>query len=62
MDPKVNDEFEKWLNQMCGERGEVKTTRGDVHDCLGMKFMFDGKKGQVGVDVHVHEHICEMND
>ena len=51
IDPKVNDKFEKWLNNMYGKYGKVKTTRGDVHDFLGMTFEFDKKKGQVKVSM-----------
>jgi hypothetical protein len=38
MDPKVNDKFLVWLNKMYGKHGEVKATRGKVHDYLGMIF------------------------
>ena len=51
IDPKVNDEFEEWLNEMYGEYGEVKSTRGDVHDYLGMKFAFDRNKQEVKIDM-----------
>ena len=44
IDPKVNDNFEKRSNDMCGKHRKVKTTRGDVHDFLGMTFEFDKKK------------------
>ena len=50
--PQVNDDFEIWLNKMYGEYGEVKTTRGDVYEYLGMKFIFDRKKGEVKVDMN----------
>jgi hypothetical protein len=50
MDPKVNDEFEKWLNKMYGDHGLVTTTRGDVHDYLGMTFDFS-EKGKVKIDM-----------
>ena len=42
-DAKVNDRFEKWLNDMCGKHGEVKCTRGKVHDYLGMTIDFRTK-------------------
>ncbi len=35
---KVNDRFLVWLNKMCGSHGEVKATRGKIHDYLGMTF------------------------
>ena len=51
VDKKVNDDFEKWLNKMHGEHGEVKATRGNVHDCLGMTFAFNPEKGDVETDM-----------
>ena len=39
-DKKINDNFYKWLNKMCGGYGEVKATHGEVHDYLGMTFDF----------------------
>lgn len=50
MDPKVNDELEEWLNEMYGKHGPVTTTRGDVHDYLGMTFDFS-TKGKVKIDM-----------
>ncbi|MGC9293583.1 MAG: reverse transcriptase domain-containing protein, partial [Acidobacteriaceae bacterium] len=50
VDTKINDNFEKWLNKMYGAHGEVKTTRGKVHDYLGMVFDFS-QDGQVKVDM-----------
>ncbi len=41
---KVNDEFGKWTNKMYGEFGDVKTTRGIVHEYLGMAFDFSEKR------------------
>ena len=49
-DPKVNDEFYKWLNEKYGGYGKVKSNRGKVHDYLGMKFDFT-KKGHVRIDM-----------
>ena len=48
-DPKVNDEFLKWLNDMYGNLGKVKEVRGDVHRYLGMKFVFG--EGKVKIDM-----------
>jgi hypothetical protein len=50
MDPKVNDEFEKWLNKMYGDHGLVTTTRGNAHDYLGMTFDFS-EEGKVKIDM-----------
>ena len=47
VDAKVNDNFEKWLNKMHGKHGEVKSTQGDAHDCLGVVLVFDKMKGEV---------------
>ena len=45
VDPKVNDDFLEFLNRKYGALGEVKATRGNVHDYLGMTIDFsdDGK-------------------
>lgn len=40
VNPKVNDKFLVWLNSIYGKYGEVKATRGKVHDYLGMVFDF----------------------
>jgi hypothetical protein len=50
IDPKVNDQFEKWLNSKYGSYGNVKAVRGPRHDFLGMIFNF-GEKGKVKVDM-----------
>ncbi|MGC8483977.1 MAG: hypothetical protein ACP5OE_10090, partial [Thermodesulfobium sp.] len=50
VDAKVNDKFEIWLNKMYGSHGKVKTTRGKVHDYLGMVFDFS-EEGKVKVDM-----------
>ena len=50
VDPRVNDKFLKWLNDKYGSYGEVKATRGPVHDYLGMTFDFS-KKGEVKVSM-----------
>ena len=48
-DKKVNDKFLVWLNEQCGKHGEVKATKGNEHDCLGMTFRFGD--GKVKIDV-----------
>ena len=53
-DKKVNDEFEKWLNKQYGAHGEVKVTRGKVHDYLGMVFHYT-TPGKVKVDMSDYE-------
>jgi len=53
----VNDKFLKWLNKMYGHFGEVKATRGKLHDFLGMQFDFrmEGK-----VKVNMTEYVDKM--
>ena len=50
MDPRVNDDFEEWLNHMYGSHGKVTTTRGGIHEYLGMTFDFT-EKGKVKIDM-----------
>jgi hypothetical protein len=56
IDPKVNDHFLKWLNHKYGQHGEVKATRGKIHDYLGMTFIY----GDEGVTVDMQEYITSM--
>ena len=56
-DPEVNDMFLSWLNKMYGTHGEVKATRGKVHDYLGMTFDYT-EKGKVKVDMS--EYVTKM--
>lgn len=51
-DPKVNDEFHKWLNDMYGDPkiGEVKAHRGKVHEYLGMTLDYR-TPGKVKIDM-----------
>ena len=39
-DPKVNDEFSKWLNKKFGDHKKVTEHRGRKHDYLGMNMIF----------------------
>ena len=50
INPKVNDDFDKWLQAKYGEHGKVKAHRGKVHDYLGMIFEYKDK-GKVEVDM-----------
>ena len=50
VDPKVNDHFLEWLETKYGQIGEVKSTRGKVHEYLGIKFDFR-PKGKVAIDM-----------
>jgi len=48
VDANVNTEFLAWMNEKYGKHSEVKATRGNIHDYLGMTFDFS-KKGKVMV-------------
>ncbi len=48
VNPKVNNKFLSWLNKKYGAHGEVKATRGKVHEYLGMTFDYS-EKGKVKV-------------
>ena len=50
VDPKVNDEFLEWLNDMYGDLTEVKCNRGPIHDFLGVVYDFS-QPGQVIIDM-----------
>jgi hypothetical protein len=49
-DPTVVDSFLNWIKRTYGSIGEVKTTRGKVHDYLGMKLNYQ-VPGQVTIDM-----------
>ena len=53
VDPKVKDEFHKWLQSECGAVIDVTATRGKKHVCLGMLLDFS-TPGQVKVDMTDH--------
>ena len=46
VDPSVNDEFLKWLNDNYGGLKKVTATTGSIHKYLGMIIDFS-KKGEV---------------
>ena len=46
--PRVNDEFDKWLQKNYGAHGEVSIHRGKVHDYLGMEIDYT-EKGKVKI-------------
>ena len=50
INPKVNDDFDRWLQARCGEHGKVKAHRGKVHDYLCMIFEYEDK-GKVKVNM-----------
>ena len=49
VDPRVNTKFLKFLNKKYGQHGKVESTRGNVHEYLGMKLRFE--KGKLEVDM-----------
>jgi hypothetical protein len=57
-DSKVNDNFLSWLNNKYGVHGEVKATRGNKHDYLGMTLTF-GEDGLI-VDMKDYNMLTEF--
>ena len=53
MDSKIQDEFIQWIRDTCGSIGEVKVTRGKIHEYLGMK-LDHSVQGQVSIDMVDH--------
>ena len=50
INPKVNDNFDEWLQAKYGEHGKVKAHRGKVHDYLRIIFEYEDE-GKVKVDM-----------
>jgi hypothetical protein len=48
-DPKVNNQFDKWLQDNYGEHGEVTIHCGRIHKYLGMELDFCCEKGKVKI-------------
>ena len=59
MDPKVNDEFAKWLNLKYGQLKPCTIVRGKVHKYLGMTLDFR-KKGKL--KIRMNEYVQNMLD
>jgi len=49
-DPKVNDDFAKWLEQTYWKQGKVKINLGKLHEYLGMKLDLS-VRGKLNVDM-----------
>jgi hypothetical protein len=49
-DSKVNDQFDKWLQDNYGEHGEVMIYWGKIHEYLGMELDFC-EKGKVKISM-----------
>jgi hypothetical protein len=58
MEPTVNTEFWKFLNDKYGKHAEVKSTRGCTHEYLGMTLEF--RSGKLIVDMV--EYVENMLD
>jgi hypothetical protein len=57
-DSKVNDQFDKWLQENYGEHGEVAIHRGKKHDYLGMELDFSEKgKVKIGMTEYVESML-----
>jgi hypothetical protein len=56
-DPKVNDQFDKWLQDDYGAHGEVTTHWGKIHDYLGMQIDYS-VKGKVKIGMI--EYVANM--
>ena len=50
IDRRVNDQFLEWLEEKYGKHGEVKSTRGELHEFLGMTLDFR-TKGKIRADM-----------
>jgi hypothetical protein len=62
VDPKVNDQFHDWLQKMYGDVVEVKSTRGKIHDYLGMILDYS-IEGKVGIDMRYYvTDMCKEFD
>ena len=61
INPKVNTEFENWLNKEFGEHGKVTTRRGKQHDYLGMLLNYE-VDGQVTIDMkkYVYDMLTDF--
>ena len=61
MDPKVNDEFHKWLQAEYAQVKDVTVTRGKRHVYLGMTLDYS-TEGEVKVDMvdYVKEMVSEF--
>ncbi len=57
-DSKVNDQFDKWLQENYGEHGEVAIHQGKIHDYLGMEIDFSEKgKVKIGMTEYVESML-----
>ena len=61
INPKVNTEFENWLNKEFGEHGKVTTHRGKQHDYHGMLLNYE-VNGEVTIDMkkYVYDMLTDF--
>ena len=57
VDPKVNDKFYLWMDEMYGKYKKVTCTRGKIHTYLGMTLDFT-KKGKV--KIRMDDYVTRM--
>ena len=60
IDPKINDDFEAWLQANYGQHGPVVTHRGNKHDYLGMIFVFGDGKVVIDMIDYVNNMLAEF--
>ena len=59
VDPKVNDEFQQWLQEEYGEQKDITATRGKKHVYLGMLLDYS-TPGEVKIDMT--DYVKDMID
>ena len=60
IDPRVNDKFLEWLNEMYGEHGAVTATRGNEHDYLAMLMKFEDGSLEIDMTAYVKKMLQEF--
>ena len=60
LDPAVNTKFLEFLNRKYGEHAEVKSTRGNKHEYLGMSLVFENGKLIVDMVEYVKSMLEEF--
>ena len=62
VDPKVNDDFENWLNEMHGNYSKVKSVRGPTHDFLGVIYDFsEPGKVKLGMIDYIQQMLDDFS-
>ena len=60
VDPKDNNYFEQWLNNMYGTHVSVRNTRAMMHDYLGMTFIFRSQEVKVDMVAYLQGMFKEF--